>query len=75
MSKNTNRAELNKAQTSKEYKCILNNDLYPIYWDEGLNFYPRYNRGYKNTNKQILMHQVRMYKTWKHTRNKQYYQR
>jgi hypothetical protein len=68
MSKNTNRAYLNKAQNGREYHILLLNELYPPYWDEGVNFYPRYRRGYKNSNKWIYSYQVRMYRTWKHNR-------
>ncbi len=57
MSKNLNRAKLNKAQNGRQYRIMLINDLYPIYWDEGIKFY-----GNK------MSYQVRMYKTWKHYR-------
>ena len=72
MSKNRNRAKLNKAQTNKEYKAIIIAELFPDYWDEGLSFYPKYRRGMKNTNKYILQYQVRMYRTWKHNRYTQW---
>lgn len=72
MSKNRNRAKLNKAQTSKEYKNILMNELYPIYWDECISFYPKYRLGYKNSNKQIFYYKVREYRTWKYNKKKQY---
>jgi len=55
----------------KEYKVVTNFRCEP-YWDEGINFYPQYRRGYKNPNKRIMSYQVRMYKTWKHTRKKQW---
>ena len=61
MSKNRNRAELNKSQNGREYRNRLINDFYPIYWDEGITFY-----GNK------MSYQVRMYKTWKHYRKTQY---
>lgn len=68
MSVNTNRAKLNKANNGREYGNILSDILYPLYWDEGCNMYPRYRRGYKNSGKQIFSYQRRMYRTWKHNR-------
>ncbi len=68
MSKNRNRAYLNKAQNGREYHIMLLNELYPPYWDDGVYLYPRYRRGFKNSNKQIYSYQVRMYRTWKHNR-------
>lgn len=50
---------------------IVNYDVDP-YWDEGLTFYPKFRRGYKNPNKQILNYQRRMYRTWKHNRKHQW---
>jgi len=54
----------------KEYK-VESKCLRERYWDEGINFYPKYRRGFKNPNKVIMSYQVRMYKTWKHNRKKQ----
>lgn len=68
MSIHRNRAYLNKAQTGREYHILLLNELYPLYWDEGIYEYPKYRKGYKNPNKTIYSYQVRMYKTWKHNR-------
>ena len=68
MSKNRNRAKLNKAKTSNEYNKILLNIIYPTYWDEGLIFFPRLKRGYKNPTKTILKYQVRAYRSWKYNR-------
>ena len=56
----------------KEYKIVTNLSICEPYWDEGINFYPRYRKGYKNSNKRIMSYQVRMYKTWKHNREKQW---
>jgi hypothetical protein len=56
----------------KEYKIVTNPDMCEPYWDEGLTFYPRYRRGFKNPTKRIMSYQVRMYKTWKHNRKKQW---
>ena len=72
MSKNRNRAKLSKAKTNKEYNRLRYTEWYPPYWDEGIIFYPRYNRGYKNPNKQIEKYQMRMYRTWKHNRETQW---
>jgi len=68
MSKNVNRAKLNKAKTNKEYNALQLMVDYGPYWDEGIYFYPMYRRGFKNPNKRIMAYQVRMYKTWKHNR-------
>ena len=68
MSKKRNRAKLNKAQNSKEYKIILFNEQYPMYWDDGIIFYPKYKRGFVNPNKQIYPSKVREYQTWKYNR-------
>ena len=51
MSKNRNRAKLNKAQNGREYHQIGMNEVYPMYWDEGIMFYPRYRKGFRNPNK------------------------
>lgn len=72
MSKNRNRARYNKAQTNKEYRIIWLDINYPPYWDEGIYLYPKYRRGYKNSNKRIFPSQVRMYRTWKYNRKTQY---
>jgi len=63
MSKNRNRAKLNKAECGKNYKRILLSILYPKYYEEGYSFY-------KKTG--LLMYEVRMYRTWKYNRKKQY---
>jgi len=57
---------------NKTYNILTKDDTDP-YWDEGLHFYPEYSRITKKyKKKQLLMYQIRMYKTWKHNRNKQY---
>lgn len=68
MSTNRNRAKLNKAKNGRDYQIIMVSEIYPMYWDDGVNYYPRYKRGFKNPNKQIMSYQVRMYRTWKHNR-------
>ena len=55
MSKNRNRARLSKSECGRDYHLISLNEWYPLYWDEGLNFYPYYKKGYKNPNKRIPM--------------------
>jgi hypothetical protein len=72
MSKNRNRAKLNKAHNQKEYKAILINLLYPPYWDDGISFYPEYRAGYKNPQKRLTKIEIRQYKTWKYNRKTQY---
>ena len=72
MSNNLNRAKLNNSHDNHEYHIIWLKLEFEPYWDEGLNFYPKYRRGYKNTKKQILSYQVRMYRSWKHNRKYQY---
>jgi hypothetical protein len=72
MSKNTFRAKLKKAQSSKEYLAIQYNINYPIYWDDGVYFYPTYRRGYKNPNKTIERWEQRRYRTWKYNRKTQW---
>ena len=61
MSVNFNRAKYNKAKTNREYRNLLLDDLYPIYWDEGITFYGN-----------ILSYQKRMYRTWKYNRKTQW---
>lgn len=73
MSKNNNRAKLNKANTGREYLIISYEMDYGPYWDEGLTFYPtpsKMTRKWKK--KRILSYQVRMYRTWKHNRKHQW---
>ena len=68
MSKNNNRAKVKHAFNNKIYKALLLEFYYPVYSDDGVYMYPPCRRGFKNSNKQIYSYQVRMYKTWKHTR-------
>ena len=74
MSTNRNRAKLNKVQDGRTYRVVWINELYPLYWDEGCNFYPKYRKGFKNSNKQLMSYQVRMYRSWKHNRRTQWKQ-
>lgn len=68
MSKNRNRARLNKAQNDKEYRYLQIGINYPIYWDEGIMFYPKYRRGFKNPNKVLQRYEQREFRTWKYNR-------
>ncbi len=70
MSKNFNRQELKKVVTSKEYRCKMMYD--DPYWIEYSTQYPNHSRGFKNTSKGLFTYQMRMYRTWKHTRKTQY---
>jgi hypothetical protein len=72
MSINRNRAKLNKAQNNTDYRKLFLDELYPPYYEEGVNFYPRYRRGYKNPNKQLERFKIRMYRTWKYNRKTQW---
>lgn len=75
MSAERNRAKLSKAHSSKDYKRILNSELYPVYWEEGVNFYPKYRRGFKNPagrSSYLMKFEVRMYRSWKYNRRCQY---
>ena len=63
MSKKRNRAKLNKAKNGRIYKMTLLGILYPKYYEEGYSYY-------KKTG--LLMYEVRMYRTWKYNREKQY---
>ena len=76
MSTHRNRAKLKKAEDERDYQRLLMNELYPIYWDEGANFYPRYRRGFKSPCRkqtQLQKYEQRMYRTWKHSRKKQWH--
>jgi hypothetical protein len=72
MSQKRNRAKLKMAQNGRDYHILWLNEEFPMYWDEGYQAFPRYRKGFVNPNKQIYSYQVRMYKTWKHTRKKQW---
>ena len=63
MSVRTNRMKLKKATCSRDYKRMLLDELYPMYWDEGLNF----KKGHSSD-------KYRSYKTWKHNRKTQWKQ-
>jgi hypothetical protein len=72
MSKNRNRAKLNKAQNGREYHQIGMNEVYPMYWDEGIMCYPRYRKGFRNPNKVLQRYKQREYRTWKYNRLEQW---
>jgi hypothetical protein len=64
--------KIDETTNRREYHILFLKEEYPPYWDEGVHFYPRWRRGYKNTHKEIMSYQVRMYKTWKHNRKTQW---
>lgn len=72
MSKNRNRSRLNKSTNGREYKILLINCEYPIYWDEGIQMYPKIKNGFKNPNKRLMKYEIRMYRSWKYNRKKQW---
>lgn len=75
MSVNFNRTKYNKAKDRKGYKILLYDDLYPLYWDEGIKFYPNWKPRFEDNwkrRKQVYSYQIRMYKTWKHNRKTQW---
>lgn len=63
---------MNLETNARVLRIKLFKTLYPPYWDDGMIFYPKYRRGYKNPNKYIQSYQIRMYKTWKHNRKQQW---
>jgi hypothetical protein len=67
MSKNRNRALLNKAEDGLTYRKMWIKNEYPPYYDDGWYYWKsRGTRKWKK--KQIHPYQVRMYKTWKYNR-------
>jgi hypothetical protein len=54
-----------------EYK-VVTRGLKDWYWSEGIMFYPKKRLGFKNSNRQLMSFQMRMYKTWKHNRKTQW---
>lgn len=72
MSKNRNRSRLNKSTNGREYKLILIEMYYSLYWDEGILMYPKINKGFKYPNKYLMKHEIRMYRSWKYNRKTKY---
>jgi len=72
MSKNRNRSKLNKSTNGREYKLLVLNLEYPKYWDEGIPTYPKLRLGFKNPNKVLMKYEIRMYRSWKYNRKKQW---
>ena len=72
MSTNRNRAKYDKAINGSEYRRIIMEEKFPLYWDEGVSFYPRWRPGFKNSGKQLVKYQMRQYRTWKHNRKTQW---
>ena len=56
-----NRAKLKKAEDQGSYRKIYLNDLYPPYCEERWSW-----------KRNIANHKYREFRTWKHTRKKQY---
>lgn len=80
MSQNTNRAKLKLANNNQEYRIIWFNFEYPPYWDECVGYHYKRTRksvvGSKSyrcwKRKEIMHHEYRMYRTWKHNRKNQW---
>ncbi len=68
MSTKRNRGKLNKAANGSEYHKMWIKENFDPYWDEGILFYPKYKKGFKNPNRRLMRFQIRMYRTWKHNR-------
>ena len=62
MSKNTNRAKLNKAKNNHQYRILWLMYMYPPYSDYDWSW----------VNKKFPNHKGRSYTTWKHTRKTQW---
>ena len=71
MSKNRNRAKLKKAEDGCTYSKMLIQSEYPQYYDDGWHYW-KSSGTHKWKKKQILPYQVRMYRTWKYNRLKQW---
>ena len=48
---------------SKIAKTTMYRKEYKVETNEGINFYPKYKKGFKNPKKTIMSYQIRMYKT------------
>jgi hypothetical protein len=75
MSKNTNRAYLNKAEDGHSYKVLLLKELYPPYYDEAWSYhFPSLGPSWSNkwSKKAIFRHKYREYRTWKYNRKTQW---
>lgn len=76
MSKNRNRAKLNKAFNNNQDKILWIREEYGFYWEETWNTWPKTNnkeRWSRNFwGKKIYQYQYRMYRSWKHNRKTQW---
>lgn len=74
MSINRNRQKLNNARCNSDYRKILLNYLYPLYWNDGIVYKHSKNKEAwsKSKTKQIINTKSRLYKTWKHNRSNQW---
>ena len=50
-------------------KAVLDLDRY---WDDYTTYYPKRNRGTHHCYPQLYSYQIRMYRTWKHSRKTQW---
>jgi hypothetical protein len=66
------KSKVARATMSRKVYNIVSRGLDDPYWDEGIMFYPRRNRGTNHCHPQLMSYQVRMYKTWKHNRKHQW---
>lgn len=66
------RRTLKNTDNRGEYNKLVHKWNYDPYWDEGIKFYPRRNRGTHHCDPQLMSYQVRMYRTWKHNRKHQW---
>jgi len=67
-----NRTRSKVSVNNREYKVLSEIIDQDPYWDEGFRYYPKYRQGFKNSKKPLLKYKIRMYRTWKHNRIKQY---
>lgn len=67
------KTKIAKTTTCRKEYNIVTRGLEDPYWDECITYYPlTRTRGAKPPNKRIMSYQVRMYRTWKHTRKTQW---
>lgn len=63
---------VSQVNSNREYKILVFKEKYPLYADDGVMFYPKVRRGYKNTNKRLTRYQMRAFRSWKHNRKTQF---
>jgi len=72
MKKEKRNFRLKWTANNREYHVLTLKQEYSPYWDDGIDFYPKHRRGFKNPLKYIMNYQRRMYRTWKHNRKNQW---